>query len=175
MLLFLRHQNAKQLLQRIIKFVGHSFFERNDSVVRNCNMFRTNFGAAFRDIAIADPVTTLQIAKSILGVERVHIQCRRVNEESGADEVIVLVMVAQNVAHVLAKKTLDTFAKLLNPLDILLHHRPSTIGVIRWPWIKWLDLLLDAVIPRNIGNQVAHRRECAHGFHRDGRIQIQIA
>ena len=54
--------------------IDDALFERNDRVIGNCNMLGANFGAAFRDIAIADAVSIPQVAKPILGVQRMHFQ-----------------------------------------------------------------------------------------------------
>src|SRR4051794_30789702 len=39
--------------ERIVKLVHHAFLERNDGVVRDVYIFRTNVGAALRDVAVA--------------------------------------------------------------------------------------------------------------------------
>jgi len=50
------HHPPPQHLHRIIKPVGNPFLERNNSIVCNGDILRTNFGAAFGDIAITDAV-----------------------------------------------------------------------------------------------------------------------
>ncbi len=87
-------------------------------VVGDLNAFRTNFGAAFGDVAITDSLRCSQFLDPVLGVERMHFQRGDVNQKSRADEFVVLAMVAQNMTNILAKKTLDAFSKFLDAIDV---------------------------------------------------------
>jgi hypothetical protein len=57
-----------------------------------------------------------------------HLERRGVNEKTRPDKVLVLVMIAQHMAHVLAKKAFDTFPEFLDPIDILLCHPPGAVA-----------------------------------------------
>ena len=67
------------------------------------------------------PCAVLQLAGTrSRGVERVHLERRRVDEEARPDELLVHVVVAQHVANVLAEEALDALAELLHAIDVLL-------------------------------------------------------
>ena len=70
----------------------------------------------------------LQIVYPVLGIERMHFKRRRIHEEARTDELVVLVVLAQHVADVLAEETLDALAKLLHAFDVGLLHAPGAIG-----------------------------------------------
>src|SRR6266404_7792135 len=95
--------------QRIVKIIHDPFLQRDDPVVGDLNVLRANFRATFGDVAVADPVRRAQFFEAILGIERMHLERGGVNEKARADEFVVLAMVAQDVADVLAKEALDTF------------------------------------------------------------------
>jgi hypothetical protein len=60
----------------------------------------------------------------------VHLERGDVDQEARADELVVQVMLAQDVAHVLAEKALDALPELLHPVDVPLRHAP---GAVRRP------------------------------------------
>ena len=93
-----------------------------------------------------------QFRYPIFGIERVHLQGGRVNQETRPDKAIVHLMIAQYVADILTKKTLDAFPKLLHPIDIFLLHSPGPVRRIRRTRFKFLDLLFHPKIPRHIGD-----------------------
>jgi hypothetical protein len=62
----------------------------------------------------------------------VHLERGGVNEQARPDEAVVLLVLAQDVADVLAQKALDALTKLLDPLDVLLRDPPGAVrGVTR--------------------------------------------
>src|SRR4029079_12172132 len=138
--------------------VDHPLFPRNDGVVRDGDALRTDLRAALRDVAVADPVRLAQLGDAVLGVQRVHLQRRRVDQEARPDELLVLVVVAKHVADVLAQEALDALAELLHALDVFLLHAPGPVGRVRLPRLEGLDLLLHAEVPRHVRHQVADRR-----------------
>ena len=140
--------------QRVIKFIHHSFFQRNNPVVRDLNLLRTNLGAAFRDVALPDPVGFAQLRYPIFGIERVHLQGGRVNQETRPDKAIVHLMIAQDVADILTKKTLDTFPELLHPIDVFLLHPPGPVWCVGRSRLKRLNLFLHLKVPGDVGDQV---------------------
>ena len=66
----------------------------------------------------------------IRGVERVHFQGGDVDQETRADELVVHVVVAQDVANVLAQEALDALAELLHAVDVGLAHAPGAVGSV---------------------------------------------
>ena len=66
------------------------------------------------------PLRLLQFGHAIFGVERMHFQRGGINQKARADEFLVLVMVAQNVADILAEKTFDALAEFLHAIDVFL-------------------------------------------------------
>src|SRR5262245_309531 len=104
-----------------------------------------------------------------------HLQRRRVHQKAGTDELLVLVMLPEDVTHILTEETLDALAKLLDPIDVLLSHAPGTIRGIGRPGSERLDLLLDPVVPRNVGHQVLEMRETAHRLDGDRLVGGKVA
>ena len=49
-----------------------------------------------------------------------HLERGDVNKKARPDELVVLVMIAQHMADILAKKTLDAFPEFLDAIDVLL-------------------------------------------------------
>ena len=60
-----------------------------------------------------------------------HFERGGIDKQTRADELIVLVVLAQHVAHVLAEEALDAFAELLHALHVRLLHAPGAVGGIR--------------------------------------------
>jgi hypothetical protein len=93
---------VEQALDGVEEAIDDSFLERDDGVLRDGDGFGTHLAAAGSDVAVADTVPVAKIAHAIFSVERVHLKSRRVYQETRADELIVLVMFAQDVAYILA-------------------------------------------------------------------------
>ena len=72
-----------------------------------------------------------QVLDPVLGVERVHLQRRDVHQKPRADELVVLVVLAQDVADVLAEEALDALPELLHPVDVRLIHPPGPVRRVR--------------------------------------------
>ena len=66
-------------------------------------------------------------ADAILRIERMHFERRGVDQKARADELLVLVMLAQNVAHVLAQEALDALAEFLHAVHVHLLHAPRAV------------------------------------------------
>src|SRR6266850_848871 len=147
-------EQFQQLAERIIKAVYDTLFQRNDRVVCDSDVFGANFGATLCDVAIAEALRLLQFGKPILRIERMHLQCRDMNKKTRANEFVVLAMVAQDVADILAKETFDALPKFLDPVDVHLGHPPGPVGRIRRARLEFFDLLLDLEFPRDVGHQV---------------------
>ena len=119
----------------------------------------TDLGAALGDVAVADAVRVLQVADAILGVERVHLERRGVDQEARADELVVHLVVAQHVADVLAQEALDALPEFLHAIDVRLRHPPGAVRRVGRPRLERLDRLLHLEVPRDVGDQVLDRAE----------------
>src|SRR5262249_18452728 len=161
--------------ERIVEFVHHAFLQWNDSVVGDLNIFRTNFRAALSDVAKTDPLGVSQFVDSVLRIERMHFQRADVNQKPRPDEFVMHLVVAQDVADILAKKTFDALSKLLDPIDVRLLHPPGAVAGVRWSRLERFDSFLHLEIPRHIGDQIFDHRERPHWFNRDRFLSRQIA
>jgi hypothetical protein len=119
-------------------------------------------------------VLTPQVAHPVGAVERVHLERRRVDEQPRPDEPLVKLMVAQDVADVLAEEALDALAELLHAVDVGLRHAPGPVGRVGRPRREPLDLLLRLEVPRDVGDEVADRREAAHRLDGDRLVERQV-
>lgn len=149
-------KHPKQLRERIEELIYDALFQRNNGVVGDVDTFRTDFCAAFGNIAEADALRLAQVREPVFGIERMHFQSGDVNKKSRADEFIMKVMIAEHMADILAQEAFDAFAKFLDAIYIALVHAPRAVGSIRAAGLKRLDFLLDAKIPGNIRYQVLH-------------------
>ena len=86
-----------------------------------------------------------------------------------------LLVLAQHVAHVLAQETLDALAKLLHAIDVGLLHPPGAIRRIGRARLEFLDRLLHAEVPGDVGDQVADRGERVHRLDDHRHVQVQLA
>src|SRR2546421_10453305 len=94
----------EQLRQRIEEAIEHAFLEGNDGIVGDGDVFRTDLGAAFCNVAQPDAVLLAKGGDTIRLVQWIHFQSCRVDQEARADKLLVHVMFAQNMADVLAKE-----------------------------------------------------------------------
>ena len=101
------------------------------------------------------PCACFRSRQAVLGVERMHLQRGGVDQEARADELVVHVVVAQDVADVLAQEAFDALAEFLHAVDVRLRHAPGAVRRVGLARLELLDLLLDAEIPGNVGDQVA--------------------
>ena len=102
-----------------------------------------------------------------------HLQRRGVHQEARPDEFIFLVVVADDVADILAQEALNALAELLHAVNVLLVHGPGAISIVRLARLERLDGLLDAEVPADIRDQVANEWERAHWFHGDHLVRRQ--
>ena len=66
------------------------------------------------------PCSSLSCGRPVGDVERMHLQRGGVDEKARPDELVVLVMIAQDVADVLAEEALDALPELLHAVHVLL-------------------------------------------------------
>src|SRR5260370_35992037 len=93
-----------------------------------------------------------------------HLQGGDAYKETRATELIMLVVLAQNVADVLAQKALDALARFLHPVYVRLRHLPFH----PWPRLERGTFLIYFIIPGNAGHQVFDYGERFHRPDRDG-------
>src|SRR5688572_16058770 len=98
-----------------------------------------------------------------------HLQSGDAHEESWSAELLLFVVIAQDMANILAKKTLDALAEFLHPVDVALVHLPFHVGTRG----EGRNLAVDFVIPRDIRDQIFNYRERLHRLHGDRLIQGQ--
>src|SRR5207253_4031072 len=87
-----------------------------------------------------------------------HFEPSHADKETRAAKLLSLVMVAQDMTHVLAKKAFDAFPKFLYAIDFALIHLPLNIR----PRCERWNLFVDAIVPGNIGDQIPDYRKCFH-------------
>src|ERR1700687_5108414 len=98
-----------------------------------------------------------------------HFQAGDAHEEARATELLNFLVIAQHMAYILAKKALTAFAELLDAIDLALIHFPFDVR----PRGERRNLFVDAVIPRDVSNQILEYREAFHRLHGDRLIQRQ--
>jgi hypothetical protein len=159
-----------ELADRIVELVDHALLERDDGVIRDRNMLGTDPRAAFGDVAIADSMGLLELGHAVRRVQGMHLQRGGVDQDPRPDELLVLVVVAEHVADVLAEEALDALPELLHPVDVRLLHAPGAIFRVGRPRRELPDLLLDPVVPRHVRDEVAHVWEGPHRLDGDGLV-----
>ena len=82
------------------------------------DIFRANFGAALRDIAEADAQFVLEQFGAGDSVQRMHLEPGDSDKETRPPELFFFVVLAQNVANILAEEAFDAFAKFLHAVDV---------------------------------------------------------
>ena len=104
-----------------------------------------------------------------------HLERRGVDEEARPDELLVLVVIAQDVTDVLAEEALDALPEFLHAVDVRLLHAPRAVGRVGLARRELLDLLLHAEVPRHVGDEIAHVREGAHRLDRHRLRRVELA
>ncbi len=104
-----------------------------------------------------------------------HFELRGVDQQSRTHELFVKLVVAENVAHVLAQKALDALPELLNAVGIGLRHAPGSVGRVRRPRSEFPDPFLGAEIRRHVRHQILQERKRPHWLDRDRLGQIELA
>src|SRR6202034_1909905 len=151
---------------RVIGGVHHPFFHRDDGVVGDLDVLGADLGAALGDVAHAEPGLLSDQLAAVVGVERVHLELGEADEEPGPGVVgLVLLVISDDVADVLAHEALDALAELLTPLDVDLSHAIAVRGA---GWGRERRHLLGHLeVERDVGDQVADDREGSHRRHGD--------
>jgi hypothetical protein len=99
-----------------------------------------------------------------------HFEAGNANEEARAGELLLLVVFAKDVTDILAKKTFDALAKLLDAVHIQLRNFPfhSLAG------LEGRDFAVDTIVPGNVGDKVFDAREGFHGEDGNGLVLREI-
>src|SRR5215467_11138127 len=159
--------------QRIVLATDHAFLHGDYRVVGDLDVFRADLGAALGDVAEAHAEVVLRDLPAVGGVGGVHLQFRDPHQEPGAGEgALVIRVVADDVAHVLAQEALDALAELLRPLHVGLLH-PELAGLHRGIGGERRDLERLGVVERHVRDQVPDHREGAHRGERDGLARLE--
>src|SRR5215217_218051 len=147
--------------QGVVPPVDDPLLERDQGVVGDLDVLGADLGAALGDVAQAQPEAVLGVVLAVQGVERVHVELRDPHQVTGAGEgSLVVLVVADDVAGVLAQEALDALAELLRALDVDLLH-PVLPGLQVGRRGEGRDLPRLGVVERHIRDQVAQHREGA--------------
>ena len=84
-----------------------------------------------------------------------HFEAGDADEEAGAAEFFLFVMVAKDVADVLAEEAFDAFAEFLDAVDVDLGNFP--IGVL--VGAEGGDFFVDGVVPGNVRDEILDPRK----------------
>src|SRR6476660_7253372 len=116
--------------ERVVVTADHALLHRDDRVVGDLDVLGADLGAALGDVAHPETVGLLRLALAVLDVQRVHVELGEPDEEPGPGEgLLVLLVVTDDVAGVLAEEALDALAELLAALDVDLRHPALAVGV----------------------------------------------
>src|ERR1051326_257471 len=165
---------TEEFFDRIIKLIDDPLLQRDDRIIRDRNTLRTHFRATFRDIAIPNSLRFRELFKAILRIKRMHLQRSDINEKSRSDKLLVLIVLAKDVANILTQKTLNALSEFLHPIHVLLLHSPTSIRRIRRARLEFFNLLLNPEIPGDIRNQILNGGEAFHRFDFYGLIERQF-
>src|SRR5690606_21556891 len=110
---------------RVVLAAHDPLLHRDQRVVGDLDVLGADLGAALGDVAETETVVVLRDVAPVGLVRRVHLQLGDPHQEARAGEaLLVLVVVTDDVAHVLAEEALDALAELLRALHVhLLHAR----------------------------------------------------
>src|SRR5215208_3863331 len=116
---------------RVVADVGDPFLEGDDGVVGDVDVLGADLGAALGDVAQAKAHLLAEQLAAVAGLQGVHLELGVADEHARAGEAaLVLLVVTDDVADVLAQEALDALVELLHPVDVLLGH---PVGAVRLP------------------------------------------
>jgi hypothetical protein len=142
----------------VVEFVHDALFHGDDGVVRDVDFLGANFGAALGDVAQPDAEFLAGHGRAVDAIQRVHVQRGGANEKARAAEFVVEMMLAEDVANVLAKKTFDALAEFLDAVHVALLHFPFDAGARS----ERRNFRVHFVIPADIGDEILDERERFH-------------
>src|SRR6266508_282351 len=157
----------------IVGLGHHPLLERDDGIVGDMDVLRSDLGAALRDIAKADSGLGPGQLEPVVGVQRVHFELGDPHDEARAGEGrLVLRVVADDVADVLAQEALDALPELLAPLHVGLGHAARAVRLLG-TGLEGRDGLGLLEVVRDIRDQIAVEREGLHGRDSDGGARLE--
>src|SRR5579863_9023830 len=113
----------------VVAGVDHALFHGDDAVVGDLDVLGAHLSAALGDVAHAEAAVVRELAP-IVDVEGVHLELGEADEEAGPGVFrLVLLVVTDHVADVLAHEALDALAELLAALDVDLQHAVAALGL----------------------------------------------
>src|SRR4030095_5244824 len=139
-----RTEDLEQLLYWIVVLVHDSLLACDDGVVRNLDALRTDFRAAFGDVAVSQAEFVLEQRQAVAGVERVHLQAGNADQKPRPAKFFLTIVVAEHVADVLTQEALDALAELLHAVGLGLRELSRPVRAK----LEAGDLLVDAKVPR---------------------------
>src|SRR5258708_3771486 len=158
----LPHDPALDPGQRVVELGHDPLLERDDRVVGDVDIFRADLAAALRDVAEAEAGLRPDELEAVVRVQRMHLERRVADEHPRAGEGrLVLLVVADDVAGVLAEEALDALVELLDPVDVLLVHPARAVGLLRLR-LERGGLFGLLVVERSGGPDVLADREGLH-------------
>src|SRR5580698_7539702 len=100
-------------------------------------------------------------------VERMHFKRSCTYEEPWTAKFFLLMVVTQNVAHILAKEAFNALAKFLYAINIPLVHLPldASTRLKRW------NLLIYSEIPGDVSNKILDHGKSLHRKESDGLVE----
>ncbi len=132
-----------------------------------------HLAAALRDVAEAEAGLRADELHTVVRVQRVHLERGVANEHAGSGKgLLVLLVVTDDVASVLAQEALDALVEFLDPVDVLLEHPARAIGLLGLR-LERRDLLGLLVVVRDVGDEVLDDREGLHRRDRDLRAGLE--
>src|SRR6476620_9827403 len=101
--------------ERVVVAADDSLLHRDDRVVGDFDVLGADLRTALRDVAHPDALLVAGEVRTVLArVERVHLELGGPDEEARPREgLLVVLVVAHDVARVLAEEALDALAELL--------------------------------------------------------------
>src|SRR5829696_5607967 len=101
---------------RVVADVGDPFLEGDDGVVGDVDVLGADLGAALGDVAQAKAHLLAEQLAAVAGLQGVHLELGVADEHARAGEAaLVLLVVTDDVADVLAQEALDALVELQQP------------------------------------------------------------
>src|SRR5438874_7103751 len=114
---FLAGELTPRPRERVVVLGHHPLLERNDGVVGDLDLLRAHLRAALGDVAHANTGARFDQLQSVVAVQRMHFQRREANEKPRPSKALLIALVVANdVADVLAQEALDALVELLYPV-----------------------------------------------------------
>ena len=158
-----------QPAQWIVFLIDHALLHRNNRVVGDANVLWADLGAALGDVAHSQAVLFLRGLLAVAqDIQWVHIEFGDTNKEARSSKgLLILFVIANNVAGVLTQEALDALTEFLAALHIdLLHTWLAWLHADRWLERRNFHRLL--VVEGDVGDQVLNDWECSQWCDGDG-------